>query len=398
MSERHYKKELAAFIDHEFSKNDQQEIGEHLLRCGDCRQEHDRIKLGSQLAAKLPQADARARLWSQIEDALEGKSVPRMALIERAGYFGRRNLIGYAVALLLVTGLVSAVYLTLFRADLPSRETKRANQPANVIRNDTPISPEVAAVPANSSASTPSANTEPLVANSNEPAVESAQIPEQVPAASWPVETVSGTPTFSTPSSKDRLGVGEVLETDAASRARITVANIGNVEIEPNSRVRLVGTTTTEHRLSLERGVLQAKISAPPRLFIVDTPSAAAVDLGCEYRLEVDKAGNSHLYVARGFVSLERGGRESLVPAGAMCITKRGRGLGTPYSAETSDAFRVALERFDFGGGGSTAVKDMLATRNFYDMVTLWHLLSRVGRADREKVYDALAAYVKPPS
>ena len=81
-----------------------------------------------------------------------------------------------------------------------------------------------------------------------------------------------------------------------------------------------------------------------------------------------------------------------------MCITKRGRGLGTPYSAETSDTFRLALEWFDFGGGGSGAVKDMLVTRNFYDMVTLWHLLSRVGRADREEIYDALSAYVKPPS
>src|SRR5947208_9774842 len=167
MGERNYKKELAAFIDHEFSKNDQQEIAEHLLRCGDCRHEHDRSKLGSQLAAKLLRADARDGLWGEIEDALDEKAGPRMALLERAGYFGRRNLIGYAVALLLVTGLVSAVYLTLFRADLPYRETKRVNEPANAIRNDTPASPEVASVPANSSAGTPSANIEPLVANSN---------------------------------------------------------------------------------------------------------------------------------------------------------------------------------------------------------------------------------------
>ena len=40
----------------------------------------------------------------------------------------------------------------------------------------------------------------------------------------------------------------------------------------------------------------------------------------------------------------------------------------------------------------------MLASRNFYDMVTLWHLLSRVPRTDREAVFNALSDYVKPPA
>jgi hypothetical protein len=58
--------------------------------------------------------------------------------------------------------------------------------------------------------------------------------------------------------------------------------------------------------LSLERGALHARIAAPPRLFIVDTPSAMAVDLGCEYKLDVDAAGNSRLHVTSGFVALNR--------------------------------------------------------------------------------------------
>ena len=111
----------------------------------------------------------------------------------------------------------------------------------------------------------------------------------------------------------------------------------------------------------------------------------------------MDKAGNSFLHVTSGFVALERDGRESIVPAGAMCATRRGKGLGTPFSVESSKEFRTALERFDFGGGGSRAVQTMLETREFYDMITLWHLLPRVTRPDREKVYDALAAYVEPP-
>jgi len=48
-----------------------------------------------------------------------------------------------------------------------------------------------------------------------------------------------------------QLGVGEWLETDGRSRAQIAVGSIGNVEIDENTRVRLLETQPTEHRLEL---------------------------------------------------------------------------------------------------------------------------------------------------
>jgi len=212
---------------------------------------------------------------------------------------------------------------------------------------------------------------------------------------SWNVETIAGNLTLA---EKGKLTVGEFLETNSNSRAKIQVANIGQVEIAPNSRVQLVKTNSNEHRLSLERGILQAKILAPPRLFIVDTPSAVAVDLGCEYTLEVDAAGNSKLHVTSGFVALERDGRESIVPAGAMCLTKKGKGLGTPFSDDASAEFQKAVQRFDFENGGGEALQTIIKQSNLYDALTLWHLLSRTQKIDREKVFNALAAHIKPPA
>ena len=60
--------------------------------------------------------------------------------------------------------------------------------------------------------------------------------------------------------------------------------------------------------------------------------------------------------------------------------------------------FERALRRFDFGGGGSRAVKEMVDRAEYYDIITLWHLLSRVTTNDRPAVYDALAKFVAPPS
>ncbi len=384
MAQKHYKKELGAFIDHELSKDQQHEIGEHLMQCGECRSEHDRIKLGAQLAERMERGDAGPHVWGEIEDRLDGRRTPQMSLIGPTPHFGFRNWAGYAVAAVMVTALISAAYFALFSpSGYQQRQDRQAHAPAE-------NNAEIAAI-TDDPGNTNNSVLEPDVALPAETQPAGSE-------ASWEFETISGSPRVGAGSGKDRLAVGAFMETDAASRARIAVADIGNVEIQPNSLVKLVGTDPTQHRLSLERGRLRAQIFAPPRLFIVDTPSAVAVDLGCEYTLDVDKGGNSFLHVTSGFVALERDGRESIVPAGAMCMTRKGKGLGTPFSAETSKEFRAALERFDFAAGGSRAVQAMLETREFYDIITLWHLLTRVQNADRDKIFDALAAYVEPPS
>jgi len=76
----------------------------------------------------------------------------------------------------------------------------------------------------------------------------------------------------------------------------------------------------------------------------------------------------------------------------------KGKGLGTPFSSVVSPEFERALRSFDFSGGGSRAVKEMVDRAEYYDIITLWHLLSRVTRNDRPAVYEALAKFVAPPA
>jgi hypothetical protein len=194
-----------------------------------------------------------------------------------------------------------------------------------------------------------------------------------------------------------RLAIGNWLETDSGSRARLQVADIGQVEVEPDTRVRLVETKLTEHRLELERGRISARIWAPPRLFYVNTPSAVAEDLGCAYTLEVDDGGRSLLRVTHGRVALVLDGRESMVPAGAACATQPGTGPGTPFFEDAPEALVSALARFDFDGGGPGAIRVVLDHARTRDTLTLWHLLPRVEPAERARVYERLAALDAPP-
>jgi hypothetical protein len=409
MNEKHYKERLSRFVNHELSNDERQEIAGHLLLCADCREEHDRIKLGAALAANLPRADAPEAVWTNIENALDGREEKRFPAFP---FFGSPALAA-AAGLLLIGVLVAAIYFGLNRTGAP--ETAKVETPDSNV-------PKIVSTPDQISANQNTNTTNPSNSNSNVPVAppeanispnaapnprnetyygdpgfvgESTNLKVDTPA--WNVETLAGAPKIGNSFESGKLAVGQFLETDANSRARVQVANIGNVEIAPNSRVQLVGTKPTEHRLALKKGVIQAKISAPPRLFIVDTPSAVAVDLGCEYTLEVDKDGNSKLHVKTGYVALERGGRDVIVPAGAICFTRRGKGLGTPFSEDASDAFQNALTSFDFQNGGSNALATIISEAAFYDTLSLWHLIPRTNGNDREKVFDALSKYVKPP-
>lgn len=185
-----------------------------------------------------------------------------------------------------------------------------------------------------------------------------------------------------------RIGAGKWIETDSGSHATVKVGEIGAVEIAPNTRVRVVTARPDEHRLALARGEILARITAPPKLFFVDTASGVAVDLGCEYTLNTNEDGLGLLRVTKGWVSFQWKGIESLVPAGASCRIRPLAGPGIPY-------FDDAPPSLQQEGSSLSAI---LADARVRDTLTLWHLLSRVEPQDRARVYDRIAALTPVPA
>lgn len=194
------------------------------------------------------------------------------------------------------------------------------------------------------------------------------------------------------------LRPGDVLETPESSWVRLRVGRIGAVQIEGGSRIRLLASRRGEQRLALDRGTLRARILAKPRVFVVETPSATAVDLGCAYTLSVDAAGNGVLHVTSGWVEFTWRGRSTIVPRDAYAATRRGQGPGTAYAGDASAGLRDALTAFDFADGGETAVRAALAAARPADAISLLNLLPRVTGALRAAVYDRLAALAPPPT
>jgi hypothetical protein len=218
--------------------------------------------------------------------------------------------------------------------------------------------------------------------------------------ARWEVVRLYGAPFVDAKpiSSVGRIGAGEWIETDGKSQARVEVGAIGSVDIAPNTRIRVVTMRPREHRLALARGEIRAKISAPPKLFFVDTGSGTAVDLGCEYELKTDEDGSGLLRVTKGWVSFQWKGIESLVPAGASCRTRPKTGPGIPFFDDAPEGVKRAVEVFGFEKTGIDALNVILSESRVRDTLTLWHLLSRVPVEDRGRVFDRIAALTPAPA
>jgi len=185
-----------------------------------------------------------------------------------------------------------------------------------------------------------------------------------------------------------QLRSGEAVRTAAASQVSLLADAVGRIDLGPGSELR----AATDRKLMLQRGTLHAFIWAPPRAFVVDTPGARAVDLGCEYTLNVDTAGNGLIRVSLGWVAFQFGGHESFIPAGAQCATHRSNGPGIPFYEDAAGGFRSALHEFETGD--SAALARVLAAARPRDGLTLWHLLTRAAGPDRSWVLDRFAQLV----
>lgn len=194
------------------------------------------------------------------------------------------------------------------------------------------------------------------------------------------------------------LCVGDAVTCDEGARTRIHVGDIGSVELEPKSRVRVEPGRHDEdagYRLFLERGTLRASIFSAPRVFQLGTPSGIAVDLGCVYTTTVDDDGRTTLRVVSGAVSFEAEGRRVHVPSGAECLATPTRGPGTPVWSDQSATMKGAVERLDGPPPiDETDLAFVLAADDPRDTLTWFHLLDHSQPEVRARALDRLLTVV----
>jgi hypothetical protein len=173
------------------------------------------------------------------------------------------------------------------------------------------------------------------------------------------------------------LRAGETI----SQATRLERRSIGYVDVAADTVLKFQG----GNRLALQRGTIHAKVTSQPGIFIVDTPRATAVDLGCEYTLSIAANGSGRLHVTAGWVSLDNR-TQSLVPAGASATIDAGGQLSPPVLDDALPQFKAAIAQRD--------IEAALPLARRRDTITLLHLFRFATPEQRLKIYERLNALV----
>jgi hypothetical protein len=184
------------------------------------------------------------------------------------------------------------------------------------------------------------------------------------------------------------LRTGDVVRTERGS-VRLQSPAVGTIDLGANTTVRLIENRSRRHRLALAAGTIHAKTTSQPGVFVIDTPKARAIDLGCEYTLTVAPGGGGELHVIAGWVDLTHGYEQSLVPQGASALIESDGSLSVPVFDDAGPAFHEAVRKHDM-----PAIVAHARTRDAFTLLNLFRLASP---DERMLLYDRLNQLVPAP-
>jgi ferric-dicitrate binding protein FerR (iron transport regulator) len=184
------------------------------------------------------------------------------------------------------------------------------------------------------------------------------------------------------------LRTGDVVRTQRGS-VRLQSPAVGTIDLGANTTVRLIENRSKRHRLALAAGTIHAKTTSQPGVFVIDTPKARAIDLGCEYTLTITSNGGGELHVIAGWVDLTHGYEQSLVPQGASAMIESDGSLTVPVFDDAVLAFHAAIRNHDMPA--------IVAYARRRDAFTLLNLFRLATPDERGILYDRLNQLVPAP-
>lgn len=201
-----------------------------------------------------------------------------------------------------------------------------------------------------------------------------------------------------------QIAPGDVLATSAAETVELSVARIGRVVLSPMSRLSLLGTGPSRHRVRLDHGHLRARIWAPPGYFGVHSGTAEIIDLGCDFDLWVETDHSGRVAVRSGWIVYRVGGHERLVPAGHV-LEFDARRPGTPLREDAPPAVRELVREMDalLAAASLDSLRlnalsvELAGTARDAEAFTLLSLLSQRPGLAAGPLYPRLATALKVP-
>ncbi|NWF91053.1 MAG: hypothetical protein HXY50_16525 [Ignavibacteriaceae bacterium] len=188
-----------------------------------------------------------------------------------------------------------------------------------------------------------------------------------------------------------------IIKSDAITRFEIHTPSTGVLTIAPNSRIQKLQTD----KVQLYAGALTANKENATKPLTIVVPSAEIKDffVGGHYRAVVDDNNITSINVSDGWVSIIFNDIETIVLSNHTCKIHPDSGMGLPYLNTSSTVFIDAVNNYCFQNpNNEEALIAVLTKAEKSNVLTLWNLLKRVSRKQRDMViYTMFGLLGDPP-
>lgn len=202
----------------------------------------------------------------------------------------------------------------------------------------------------------------------------------------------------STPEKTGEFAENDILETNAVSRVEIKIPDVGSVFLEPDSKIQRL----PSDKISLINGVVNAIKTGAQKPLTIEVPQAEIKDyfLGGKFTVYTGEDLVTVFSVQEGWTEVKKGEVDALVLSNHTCRIIPDSGLGLPYLNTSSEDFVQAINAYCFSNpGNEEALISILTKADVKNCVTLWNLMHRVTRKQRDMViYTIFGLLGAPPA
>ena len=189
----------------------------------------------------------------------------------------------------------------------------------------------------------------------------------------------------------------QLLETNSVTRLEIQIPKLGSIFLEHDSKIERL----KADKIRLLKGSILAVKKDADELLSIEVPGADIKDyfLGGQLKVTVTNPEASLLEVIDGWVSINKDNVETLVLSNHFCQIRADSGIGLPYHKFSAKEFVEAINNYCFTSpGNEEALISILTKADVSNSVTLWNLMQRVTRKQRDMViYTMFGLLGNPP-
>jgi len=189
----------------------------------------------------------------------------------------------------------------------------------------------------------------------------------------------------------------QLLETNSVTRLEIQIPKLGSIFLEHDSKIERL----KADKIRLLKGSILAVKKDADELLSIEVPGADIKDyfLGGQLKVTVTNPEASLLEVIDGWVSINKDNVETLVLSNHFCQIRADSGVGLPYHKFSAKEFVEAINNYCFTSpGNEEALISILTKADVSNSVTLWNLMQRVTRKQRDMViYTMFGLLGNPP-